>query len=134
MNEGLPNPGDLLGKFNPFGVAGDIAGKAVADGWTGIMMALWKSGLWVLRFALDVMDQWMTPDISAGGPAAELYRTTFWAAGALVLIMAFVQLGVAASAATARAWPASSSAPSSSPASGPVPSPTAWPSSPPAPA
>lgn len=96
MNEGLPDPGDLLGKFNPFGVAGDIAGKAVADGWTGIMMALWKSGLWVLRFALDVMDEWMTPDISEGGPAAELYRTTFWAAGALVLIMAFVQLGVAA--------------------------------------
>lgn len=96
MNVVALNPIDLLGKFNPFGIAGDIAGKAVADGWTGIMMALWSSGLWVLRFALDVMDQWMTPDISASGPAAEVYRTTFWGAGALVLIMAFVQLAVAA--------------------------------------
>jgi type IV secretion system protein TrbL len=96
MNMGLPNPIDVLGKFNPFGVAGDIAGKAVADGWTGIMMALWTSGLWVLRFALGVMDRWMTPDITADGPAAEVYRTTFWAAGVLVLIMTLVQLGLAA--------------------------------------
>jgi hypothetical protein len=96
MNTDIPNPIDVLGKFNPFGVAGDIAGKAVADGWTGIMMALWSSGLWVLRFALDVMDQWMTPDITANGPAAEVYRATFWAAGVLVMVMTFVQLGVAA--------------------------------------
>jgi type IV secretion system protein TrbL len=96
MNGDLPDPIDLLGPFNPFGAAGDIAGKAVADGWTGIMMALWASGLWVLRVALDVMDQWMSPDISATGPAAEVYRTTFWAAGTLVLVMALTQLGVAA--------------------------------------
>ena len=96
MHRGLPGPGDLLDKFNPFGIAGDVAGKAVADGWTGIMMALWKSGLWVLRFVLNAMDQWMTPDISENGPASELYRTTFWAAGSLVLIMAFVQVGAAA--------------------------------------
>lgn len=96
MKAGVPNPVDLLEKFNPFGVAGDIAGKAVADGWTGIMMALWSSGLWVLRIALAVMDQWMTPDISADGPAAEVYRTTFWGAGVLVALMAFAQLGVAA--------------------------------------
>lgn len=96
MNTEIPNPTDLLGKFNPFGIAGDIAGKAVADGWTGIMMALWSSGLWVLRFALDVMDRWMTPDISTEGPAAEVYRTTFWGAGVLVLVMSLAQLGVAA--------------------------------------
>jgi type IV secretion system protein TrbL len=77
VNTDIPNPVDLLG-------------------WTGIMMALWSSGLWVLRFALDVMDQWMTPDISAEGPAAEVYRTTFWGAGVLVLVMSLVQLGVAA--------------------------------------
>lgn len=93
---GLPNPLDLLGKFNPFGIAGDAVGRVAADGWTGIMLSLWSAGLWVLRFALQIMDQFLTPDISADGPAAGVYTTTFWGAGTLVLIMALVQLGVAA--------------------------------------
>lgn len=93
---GLPNPLDLLGKFNPFGIAGDAVGRAAADGWTGIMLSLWSAGLWILRFALQIMDRFLTPDISAGGPAASVYATTFWAAGALVPIMSLVQLGVAA--------------------------------------
>ncbi len=96
MTYGLPDPISVLGKFNPFGVAGDLAGKVAADSWTGIMLSLWSAGLWVLQFALSVMDQWMTPDISADGPAAEVYATTFWGAGALVLIMALVQVGIAA--------------------------------------
>lgn len=96
MNEGIPSPGDVLGKLNPFGLAGDAVGKAAAEGWTGVMMAVWKSGLWVLRFVLNAMDKWMTPDLSENGPAGELYRTTFWFAGVLVLLMAFVQLGAAA--------------------------------------
>lgn len=90
------NPLDPLGAFNPFGVAGDIAGKVAAEGWSGIMFALWSSGLWVLRLVLTLMDQWMTPDISANGPAAGVYTTTFWIAASLVLIMSLVQLGVAA--------------------------------------
>lgn len=96
MNEGIPSPGDVLGKLNPFGVAGDAIGRAAAEGWTGVMMAVWKSGLWVLRFVLSAMDKWMTPDLSENGPAGQLYRTTFWVAGVLVLLMAFVQLGAAA--------------------------------------
>lgn len=91
----IPDPRDLLfGTFDPFGDAGDIVGKVAADGWTGIMLSFWSAGLWVLRFVLGVMDDWLTPDISSGGPAAEVYRTTFWAAGALVLLMVLVQLGV----------------------------------------
>lgn len=96
MNEGIPSPGDVLGKLNPFGLAGDAVGKAAAEGWTGVMMAVWKSGLWVLRFVLSAMDKWITPDLSENGPAGELYRTTFWVAGVLVLLMALVQIGAAA--------------------------------------
>jgi hypothetical protein len=83
-------------RFSPFGVVGDLVGQAAADGWSGIMLALWSAGLWVLRLALDTMDRFLTPDISAGGPAAAAYRTTFWAAGAVVLVMVLTQLGVAA--------------------------------------
>ena len=93
---GAVDPLDWLDKFNPFGVVGDAVGKAAADGWTGIMLSLWAAGLWVLRFALDIMDRFLTPDISASGPAGDVYKTTFWAAGALVLIMVLVQLGVSA--------------------------------------
>ena len=60
------------------------------------MLSLWAAGLWVLRFALDIMDRFLTPDISSDGPAADVYKTTFWAAGALVLIMTLIQLGVSA--------------------------------------
>lgn len=86
---------DWLGTLNPFGLAGDALGKAAADGWSGIMLAIWSAGLFVLRMILSMMDKFMTPDISAGGPAAGVYRTTFWCGAALVVIMALIQLGVA---------------------------------------
>lgn len=90
----LPNPLDP-GGFNPFGAAGELAGKVAADGWTGIMLSIWSAGLWLLRLVLGLMDRFLTPDISASGPAGEVYRVTFWAAGALVAVMVLVQLGVA---------------------------------------
>ena len=90
------NPLDWLSKFNPFSIIGGAVGNVVADAWTGIMLSLWGAGLWVLKLALTFMDEFMTPDISGSGPAAAVYRTTFWAAGALVLIMTLVQLGFAA--------------------------------------
>ena len=82
--------------FDPFGVLAGTAGKIVADAWTVAMLALWNAGLWVLRMVFYLMDAFVTPDLRVTGPAAELYRTTFWLAGALVLIMGLLQLGVAA--------------------------------------
>lgn len=82
--------------WNPFDVLADGAGKVVADGWTAAMLGLWNAGLWVLRLVLNLMDAFVTPDLSADGPGAELYRTTFWIAGTLCTVMVLVQLGVAA--------------------------------------
>lgn len=91
-----PSPGDmLLGDWNPFSSAGELVGKVVADGWTGVALTIWGSGLWVMRFVLKIMDAFMTPDLSGNGPAREIYQYTFWAAGGLVLIMVFVQLATA---------------------------------------
>nr|MDQ3358986.1 type IV secretion system protein [Actinomycetota bacterium] len=45
---------------------------------------------------LGFVDAILTPDITAAGPAGEVYRTTFWLALALVMILAMAQLGLAA--------------------------------------
>ena len=79
-----------------FDYLADAAGKVVADGWTAAMLGLWGAGLWALRLVLNLMDAFLTPDLSEDGPGAQVYRVTFWAAATLVTTMAMVQLGVAA--------------------------------------
>ncbi len=81
---------------NPFETMGSIAGRIVVEGWTAAMLAVWNSGLWVLRLVLGWVDSLLTPDLSEHGPAGELYRVTFWLAAALLLILGLVQLGIAA--------------------------------------
>ncbi len=82
--------------LNPFDYLAGEAGKVVADGWTAAMLGLWNAGLWVLRLVLNLMDAFLTPDLSGDGPGAAVYQTTFWLAGVLVLAMVMIQLGVAA--------------------------------------
>jgi type IV secretion system protein TrbL len=86
-------PDDLL---NPFEYLAGAAGKVVADGWTSAMLGLWNAGLWALRLVLNIIDALLTPDLGENGPGGIVYRTTFWLAGALVLIMLMIQLGLAA--------------------------------------
>ena len=88
--------GSWYDQLNPFGYLAGAAGKVVADGWTAAMLGLWNAGLWAMRLVLNIMDSFLTPDLSENGPGAEIYRTTFWIAGALVLVMVMIQFGVAA--------------------------------------
>ena len=87
------DPHDLI---NPFKYLASEAGKVIADGWTSAMLGLWNAGLWALRLVLNIIDSLLTPDLSANGPGAAAYRTTFWLAGALVVVMLMIQLGLAA--------------------------------------
>ncbi len=80
---------------NPFAALAGAAAKIVTDAWTAAMLGLWNAGLWLLRLALTFLDFLLTPDLTEDGPGAWLYRVMFWIAGALLLIMAMVQLGVA---------------------------------------
>src|SRR5215207_9094900 len=68
----------------------------MADGWTSAMLGLWNAGLWALRLVLNIIDALPTPDLGEHGPGGDVYRTTFWLAGALLLIMLMIQLGLAA--------------------------------------
>jgi len=81
---------------NPFDLMGSVAGKIVVDGWTAAMLAIWNGGLWLLRLVLGWVDSLLSPDLSEHGPAAELYRVTFWLAGVVLLVMVIVQIGIAA--------------------------------------
>ena len=82
--------------LDPFSWLGDQVADAVTGIWTMMMMALWNSGLWVLRLEFAVIDALTTPDLSADGPARSAYQTTLWIAGALVVVLLVIQLGVAA--------------------------------------
>jgi type IV secretion system protein TrbL len=80
--------------FDPFGLLGSTAAHIVADGLTAAMLSLWNAGLWLLRVVLSLEDAVLTPNLAESGPLGELYRTTFWIAGALVGIFMLVQLGL----------------------------------------
>ncbi|QWF22293.1 type IV secretion system protein [Nocardioides sp. LMS-CY] len=101
---GLPNVGDLFGGGipglgdipNPFEAIGDVIAKATADAWTAAMLAVWNSGLFVLRIVLTFSELFLTPDLRADGPGKDVYAFALWLALALVVILAMVQLGAAA--------------------------------------
>ncbi len=82
--------------WNPFGKLASNAAQIVTDAWTAAWLSVWNAGLWVLRVILSWMDHWLTPDLSANGPAQDLYSVTFWLAGVLVVIMLVVQIAIAA--------------------------------------
>ena len=82
--------------INPFATLGNAAGKIVADGWTAAMLGIWNAGLWLLKLVLGLEDDFLVPDLSEGGPMRGIYPYTFWIAGALVLILVMIQIGIAA--------------------------------------
>lgn len=85
-----------MNPIDVFAMLAGGAGKAVADAWTVAMLGLWNAGLWLMRVVLNLMDAFLTPDLSQDGPGAAVYQVTFWVAATLVVTMAVVQLGVAA--------------------------------------
>lgn len=82
--------------LNPLDDLGSVIAKAAADAWTSAMMAVWASGLFVLRVVLTFAEAFLTPDLSTDGPGRDVYAFTLWMAGGLATILVLVQLGRAA--------------------------------------
>ncbi len=81
----------------PLAWLGSQVGASVATNqWVQAMEALWAGALWMVQFAFKVVDAFTTPDLSEGGPMAQIYPATFAIGGALALVLAFVQIGFAA--------------------------------------
>jgi hypothetical protein len=93
LGGGIPGLGDIP---NPFGAIGEVVTRAAADAWTAAMLAIWTSGLFVLRIVLTFSELFLTPDLRADGPGRDVYAFTLWLALALVVILAMIQLGAAA--------------------------------------
>ena len=101
---GVPDHSDLFsgdipglgGISNPLDGLGEAIAKAAADAWTAAMLAIWSSGLFILRIVLTFSEMFLTPDLRADGPGKDVYAFTLWLAGALVVILTLVQLGAAA--------------------------------------
>lgn len=85
-----------LPDLNPLDDLGSVIAKAAADAWTSAMMAVWASGLFVLRVVLTFAEAFLTPDLSSDGPGRDVYAFTLWLAGGLATILVLVQLGRAA--------------------------------------
>ncbi|MDE0777126.1 MAG: type IV secretion system protein, partial [Nocardioides sp.] len=101
---GLPDVGDIFGGGfpglgdipNPMAELGDIIAKAAADAWTAAMLAIWNSGLFVLRIVLTYSELFLTPDLRGDGPGKDVYGFALWLALALVVVLTVIQLGAAA--------------------------------------
>lgn len=89
-------PGFEWDELNPLTVLANAAAASVTSGWQSFMTAIWAGGLWLTGFAFKIVDAFTTPDVSEGGLMNAIYPATFAIGGALALILAFVQVGVAA--------------------------------------
>ena len=83
-------------ELNPLTVLANAAAVTLTSGWQSFMTAIWAGGLWLTGFAFKIVDAFTTPDVSEGGLMNAIYPATFAIGGALALILAFVQVGVAA--------------------------------------
>jgi type IV secretion system protein TrbL len=94
----IPNPFEDIP--NPFSVlavtATEAAGSVATSLWTAAMLAIWNAGLFFFRLILNLMDAWLTPDLSTDGPAGSVYAYCFWLAGSLMVMFLVGQLGLAA--------------------------------------
>ena len=96
FSAGIPGLGGLSGISNPLDGLGEAIAKAAVDAWTAAMLAIWSSGLFILRIVLTFSEMFLIPDLRADGPGRDVYGLTLWLAGALVVILTLVQLGAAA--------------------------------------
>ncbi|MDR7254965.1 hypothetical protein J2X46_003967 [Nocardioides sp. BE266] len=79
--------------LNPLNWLGNKAKETLADGFTAMMMAIWSGAMWLLKAAFDLIDNF-TPNV-ADPDLNTLYGLTLWIAGAIALVIAFSQIGLA---------------------------------------
>jgi type IV secretion system protein TrbL len=84
-----------LGDLNPLKWLGKGANLVVGDVWKAAMTALWSAGLWAIDLAFKIIDAFTTPDLSPGGPLAEVLPYTFAIGLMVATFMALIQLGIA---------------------------------------
>jgi type IV secretion system protein TrbL len=81
--------------LNPLDWLGGTVAAGVGDVWKIAMVAIWSTGLWLLKLAFQIIDAFTTPDLTAGGPLSAILPITLAVAAGLVLLLFFTQLTAA---------------------------------------
>lgn len=84
------------GDVNPLLILGNAVAVGVTDVWQSFMTSLWGGGLWLTRFAFNLVDAFTSPDLSEGGVMKSIFPVTFAIGAGLALILGVVQLGAGA--------------------------------------
>lgn len=79
--------------LNPLNWLGDKAKEGLADGFTSMMLGIWSAGVWLLKTAFGLIDNF-TPSV-ADPDLAKLYSVTVWIGLVIALVVAFGQIGLA---------------------------------------
>ncbi|RYB88289.1 hypothetical protein EUA06_21825 [Nocardioides glacieisoli] len=79
--------------LNPLKWLGNKAKEALAEGFTSMMMGIWSAGMWLLKTAFGLIDNF-TPNV-ADPDLGKLYSVTLWVSLVIALVMAFGQIGLA---------------------------------------
>jgi type IV secretion system protein TrbL len=79
--------------LNPLHWLGDKAKEGLADGFTSMMLGIWSAGVWLLKTAFGLIDNF-TPSVE-DPDLAKLYSVTMWIGLAIALVVAFGQIGLA---------------------------------------
>ncbi|WP_224274276.1 type IV secretion system protein [Nocardioides lacusdianchii] len=79
--------------LNPLKWLGGKAKEALAEGFTSMMMGIWSAGMWLLKTAFGLIDNF-TPNV-ADPDLGKLYSVTLWVSLVIALVMAFGQIGLA---------------------------------------
>ena len=78
---------------NPLKWLGGKTKEALAEGFTSMMMGIWSAGMWLLKTAFGLIDNF-TPNV-ADPDLGKLYSVTLWVSLVIALMMAFGQIGLA---------------------------------------
>ena len=80
-------------RSQPLDWLGGKAKEGLADGFTSMMMGIWSAGVWLLKTAFGLIDNF-TPNVE-DPDLAKLYSVTLWIGLVIALVVAFGQIGLA---------------------------------------
>lgn len=80
--------------LNPLNWLGDKAKEGLADGWTAMMISLWSAGMWLMESVFQILDRFLTPDVTDPG-LQHLYAVTVWISLLVAVLTGFGQVALA---------------------------------------
>lgn len=68
------------------------AQAAASEGFKTAMIAIWSAGLWLIEITMKLVDVFLTPDLTASGPARTMVPLMMGIALCLAAVLVLAQL------------------------------------------